>query len=734
MTSQIRNTFIQAYLDLNKTLVKTLSIKSTYGIYAINKELTLQYGESAVDRFNPSSWKYYKNLAGEYHSTDTPINVISLDTRQEILFSVENLRQHTATAEGYQYGTRYYHALIAQFPTQEFLIHGILNPCDKAKAIAAENGTILSYPPALVDENETTLIMELESFIKLYQARWDVSAFALTDPYYGTVQRALLALQLLPKLLNLRLKRCKTDEVHTFHLQQYLASHHKLDRWLPYLTREQALWLYRNVVYLERNAGKVDNFQVLVQNLLDTRHIPVSEYSVRQFGIFDSEDYPVLQVRRRQVGAITSATQEDFIDMENFYAKEKKTVYGNPRYLELAEKRITHALAVSPSSVIRTKDLVSSMIDLTDSVPDPLPDVLLRQWVAMTHQGFYNVVIDFQDPKTTETYSLLSWDAVLYMLYLTFKMEDVPFTKMPTAANVKFRIHPKPQLSELTDLIEPGLEELIPLAVELLAKQPELGPCFSVAGFNELTTKIYNECTRQRHLLSATDDLYARGVLEKMILKLYGSSLRDFGRDELVEAWRARINLPIYDRSHSEAQELIKEIFERATGFRIDETKQLRNVQKALIQLFETLSSYSIQFMTEINDSRVLVTNGASLRLGNISEYPQDQTKIKVGIQVLSVENTVQDENYTHSQLDESISAVHDHIQDSIRLDEAADLDISVSTNTPVTSNHFANSFQMSYQIPDPVTNQMVTYPHLSLDEMLTQDQLKALKFVGNNL
>lgn len=731
MTSQIRNTFIQAYLDLNKTLVKTLLIKSTYGIYAINKELTLQYGESAVDRYNPSSWKYYKNLAGEYHHTDTPMNVISLDTRQEILFSVENLKQHAATAEGYQYGTRFYHALIAQFPTQEFLIHGILNPCDKAKAIAAENGTILSYPPALVDENETTLIMELESFIKLYQARWDVSAFALTDPYYGTVQRALLALQLLPKLLNLRLKRCKTDEVHTFHLQQYLASHHKLDRWLPYLTREQALWLYRNVGYLERNSGKVDNFQTLLKNLLDKRGIPVAEYSIRQFASFDNNGYPILQARRRQVGAVLPASQESHIDMDLFFEKEQKTAYGNPRYFELSKKRMTHALAVSPSSVIKTKDLESVMVDLTDSIPDPLPDVMLRQWVAMTHQGLYNVVIDFQDPKTTETFSLLSWDAIVYMLYLTCRMENLPFSFIPATANVKFRLHPKPNVSELTRLIEPGLEALIPIAEDLVMKQPELSDCFSVDSFNKLATKIYTECTRQWYLLSGTDDLYARGVLEKMILKLYGSSLRDFSKGEEAEVWRARNNLPVYDRSYTEAQELIKEIFERATGYRIDETKKLRNIQKALIELFETLSSYSIQFMTEINDSRLLMTNGSSLRLGNISEYPKDKTRVRIGMQVLDLQSFVQDENYVHSQLDESILAVQQHIFDDIRLDQAADLDISTSANTPMVSNHLATSFQVTYQIPDPVTNELVTYPHLSLDELLTQDQLKALKFVG---
>ena len=80
----------------------------------------------------------------------------SLDTLETILFSKENLELHPLTRESYQFGTRYYYNLLNKYPNQEFLIKGILYPCDINKAIEAEDGEILSYQSDLVEEQEET--------------------------------------------------------------------------------------------------------------------------------------------------------------------------------------------------------------------------------------------------------------------------------------------------------------------------------------------------------------------------------------------------------------------------------------------------------------------------------------------------------------------------------------------------------------------------------------------------
>jgi hypothetical protein len=57
--------------------------------------------------------------------------------------------------------------MIVFIPDQIDLINGILTPCTMEQALSATDGDILAYPSYLVEENETTLIKELQDFIKV---------------------------------------------------------------------------------------------------------------------------------------------------------------------------------------------------------------------------------------------------------------------------------------------------------------------------------------------------------------------------------------------------------------------------------------------------------------------------------------------------------------------------------------------------------------------------------------
>ena len=142
-TSPLINSFQKAYSEHCFNLIKTLSIKSSIHALLINEGLR----DSLTDYEIPSDktkWKYYLNVSGEYHSSDSLMQVTSLDTREIIIFSKENLEIHVATADAYRYGSREYYSLVNKYPDKENLILGILNPCDINKAVDSEDGTILS--------------------------------------------------------------------------------------------------------------------------------------------------------------------------------------------------------------------------------------------------------------------------------------------------------------------------------------------------------------------------------------------------------------------------------------------------------------------------------------------------------------------------------------------------------------------------------------------------------------
>lgn len=639
MSSNKRDNFIQAYHDLNIALVKSLVIKSDYAPEAINKQIKLDHGSSAVDNFTPESWKYYMNLAGEYHPLDREMVVTSLDTREQILFSPLELVRHTATAEAYQSGSRYYRSLLRDFPDQEALIHGVLYPADKEYAISAKEGSILAYNATLVEDHEKTLIIELEGYIKRVMARWYVAAYTLSDPYYAADFFSKLGGLCLLEILRLRRDRCKTSEVHSFHLREYFASHSGLDRYLRFLTRGQALYIYRNIKFIQRNAGNTFMFDELISELLDVRGIPLVDYTVRQLQEETVEGYPVLKARRVHLTTTRSVGLDPYVPVSILFDKEIKTARGNQRYFDVKENAMTHKLATANSSVTQTKDLESSMVDLSGSVPDTMPDVFMRQWISMTQAGLYNVVVNFQDPITTEERSLMSRDAIIYMAYLTLKSENYYFEKLPPIENIKFRKHPRPVVDDLLVLIPNGIDYdwLRLLAYDLVSAQPILTNCYSVNTFHEMTAKIYDECLRHFYLCASTGDPMMRGVLEQMCGRLFSVAYWDFADGEDIEAWRVRNSLPAFNYTKSQAAIVIKEIFERATGYRIDETNQVRFVQRAMINMFQDLSSYSIQIIREINDDEVFLMCMPEIRIGTKGGQGQTDVVIRQGLHINSI-------------------------------------------------------------------------------------------------
>ena len=156
------------YIESIFELAKTLTIKSEYSAIKVNEAAALAFPSLSVDPIDKTTWKYYRNICGEYHATDEPMSIKSLDTMQTITFSKDNLAIHSSTALAYRYGSRYYRELVARFPEQEELIIGILYPAKMQEAINAPDFTVLAYPSYLVEDNEEDLVRNINSWLQDY--------------------------------------------------------------------------------------------------------------------------------------------------------------------------------------------------------------------------------------------------------------------------------------------------------------------------------------------------------------------------------------------------------------------------------------------------------------------------------------------------------------------------------------------------------------------------------------
>ena len=718
--------FLKLYLEENKTLAKTLVVKSQTSIDVINDRIMLLYGKAAVDSYDPTSWKYYKNITGEYHSLDKSMVITSLDTLEDIVFSKANLAIHTTTAKEYRYGSRYYYSLLERFPEQEQLILGILYPCDINIAINSDDGAILSYPAYLVEPQELTLIDELERFIKGYLVRWNVQAFGLSDNLYNTAQHALMYLAILPRLLNLRLKRCHTNEVHSFHVQQYLASHGHLDRYLPYMTLKQALYLYRNIRYIERNSGKAEQFKALVDHLLTERRIPLNEFSVRQLATFDDHYYNDITIRRKAVNPQYNIPEKDYFELSKLFDKERPLVYGNAQYLEDHDLKIQRKLQNSNSSVLQSKDLESTMIDYNDSFPDTLQMVLLRQWAYMSQKGYYNASITFRDPKTLQSQILNVDDAFIYFCYVNLKSIGINITALPNFINLKQRKRVIPNYITLLQIVKN--DDLTSTAQRLVTGQPMMTVKHSVSSFFDFCNTLYQETLYHWYLISNTHDLEHRGYISNMIYSLYeDENLLLSSGDMPIDQWLYNKNLPTYNYDYTQAQELSKELFAKATGLTVDNTKLLKNIQRALVSALRQLSSYSVQFITEINASRITPVPWAAIRTGNVKCYQQQTPYIEINTEVIDVKGTANTEYKIESVVDKNYIDIVTREHTNIRVDTKTNL-IHYQKLTKSYELYFSSYRIMSNNVLDDNSLMIGGYTY----DQLTLEQQQSIKTLYN--
>lgn len=651
--------FLQSYINDNTILAKTLLIKSSVSSDTINDYIRLTNGSSAVDDGDPTSWKYYLNISGSYHPLDTPMTVTSLDTLEDIIFSKENLSVHITTAEAYEYGSRYYYSLVNKYPNQEQLILGILYPCDITEAIEAEDGTILSYPHKLVEEQETTLILDLEDFIKRYLVRWNVKTYGLSDTLYNVSYHAVLYLNILPKLLNLRLARCKTEEAHSFHIKEYLASHTNLDIYIPYMTLKQKLWLYRNIRYIFRNNGTIEQFKTLVVKLLTDRRIPLNEFSVRQLNGFDSNYYPELSVRRKAINNQYNIPEKDYFTIDELNEIEKPLVYGNDTYIDANKEKVSLSFKTSISNAIQSKDLESNMIDYNDAVPMPLESVLLSLWVNMASEGLYDVVVNFKDPRTSEIISLYAMDAFIYMYYISLNASGVQIDTIPNYINIKSHKLDLVTIDEMLSVTDSTFKDLKDIGNSILGSQPPIVPTYSISNFFDLGYNLFKESYKHWFIVSSTQDLYKRALVENMILTLYEDKNIKLANDNInINDWLTERNLEIYNFNSSDAEQIIQNIFLGATGLVIDNSKLLKYIQKAMINILSQLSSYSVQFITKINDSGIKPLNWAAIRVGNIKIETEHKQFVRDEILVNGLSSTIKSNSSVEADItvDDTIS------------------------------------------------------------------------------
>ena len=702
-------------------------IKSELHARLINSEIELKYPDVDVDTTDPSTWKYYLNLAGKQHILNKDIYITSFDTQEEILFNSENFKVHKQTRTNYLVGTKNYYLLLKKYPEEELFIHGSLYPVDLAKAVAAKDLAILYYDQTLVEPQESSLINELQTFINDYDIRWNVRPFISSDELYPAAQHAIFTLNLLQKLVNIRLNNCMTHEAHSFHIKKYLASHYGLDIYVDYMSLSQAMFLYKNLRYIERNIGKVDTFKTLVKKLIEERNLfSLYELSVRQLHSINEDYMPKLLAKKQNITSEVNSAEKDFFEMEVFNEHQRPLAVDNEWVLDNYYPNIEHSLATNNSNSIKTKFLLSEAVDYKDALPYTLDECLLKHWMSWANNGNYHSYVTFNNALVETNNYLHVTDAFIYMLYLNkgyFRiMDDV----IPAMINTRRIKDVKPKLEELLALI-PNVEHryLTTRAQEILDKWPKTEYVITSESFYRKCTEIHDYYLWQWYLISNTHDkdyeAYIKAMCDYMWvdeclpLDTTYTTFTDFVINK---------GLPEYKDKPIKVIRTINNIFNVCCNYEVDPYKQLRNIQEKLIEAMMLLSSYSINIIRSINPSKIKLAGWSDIRIGNIKHHIKDDEYSSLTLDVLKNSGTCKNYNLTDVALADTnpetakyvsytqieiidIEAELNNFRVKVYIENTLDIEKTHGSGAGInkvelnyyTSNNFGSSVNSTYQI-----------------------------------
>lgn len=677
------NPYYQIYRNKTIALVGSLVVKLSPVADKLNDHAEMLGFATSSDK---STWRYYKHLAGEYHDADTPMMVTSLDDGTEIVFDKTVLSLHKKTRSVFNNTPAYVKQLMLKYPIQSNLVRGILNPVDKATAIAAAEGTILMYDTTLVESQELSIISDMERMIRSYLYQYMMESLALTDEYFVAVKITDLFAQLVPWTMALRFSYVHTAQAHSFYIRMYLASHGHLDEFMPYLTTQQLMYLYRNVRYIENNVGKQSTHDDLVKNLMSVRAIPVYEYRLKHKAIdLEGTTLQPLPVFVREKVNLNTAIESRNVDewpIADIIRKEIPAARDNTLYVDNYITETRDDMAMSSISNLPTKILEAAAVDPEDLQPFKLIDVLISELIHLAADGKYIGYVEVMNPVSGAPMKLSIKDAFVLFLYSYYAgkhgiyMETVPSVLAIDVA--KFQWIPDAEYRKLLpdnpwgrwdddiDYFMNGQHELI-------------NPITTAEDFMDLCVEVVNRKRARYEYVYRGDrlpDIAARRALfnhsytditrsfASANYKTYAEFLRYIGLDptEMIdETW--------LDLAHT--------VLDAVTHFETEGIISLREIQSAMVRLFKRLSSYTIQFIETITSTDSAVADPCTLGYEVVMG-----DELGIGMAILPAPKVVTSPGYLESDIDYELPIVEMKVVNDVNVGSAfADIGLDTSVD-----------------------------------------------------
>ena len=444
---------IQLYHKEILDFLRTVTIKFEPFAYLMGQDYMAAHGlTNPHEPWNP----YYIHMAGEYTEEELAtgtnlmyVYTVEKELPEKILFDKNLVNTNPKTAALYRVPNDEYTHLQELYPQNLGLIQNIVYPVESVEAaIEAPNLSLLAYDASMLEVNERESIIScLRNFLAMVKTRWWINEYTYEDMYAATFWGMLW--QLLPMvLLYQRFDNIKTPYVHSFHVWEYLTSK-GLGDYRDVLTTNQALWLYRNIDFIQKNKGKESNLHILAENLLSESYISLLYKDMYQ----NSTNFRSTLVTRPDFISFNTITNEQekveqLDDLNPRLVKSGLEVNSAAQYIKDTEVKLgTHNYNILPTKYLEFKKDSISTSSYALSVNFFLHTLMYR---LSENKLSYNVKVS--DPFGGTSIKLYVADMFLLCYYCSLRSVGITPTYIPKTAYVSLPfIMEKPRYADVND-------------------------------------------------------------------------------------------------------------------------------------------------------------------------------------------------------------------------------------------------------------------------------------------
>lgn len=689
------------YIESVFSLTRSIVIKDPYAAEKINDFIMSLYPVHGiyVDLDRPDTWKYYLNLAGRYHALDKPMYIVSLDTLETILFDRDVLLRHRATFRAYSIGSRYYNELVAQYPLQETLIRGIVQPVDLDVAIKAKDFTILAHDKSLIEPQETTLLDQLQEWIWIFTKRWINADYRYVDELYATTIVNEIYAFIPNVVMSIRRENCLTYRAHTFHIWNYLESLGNLGQYRPFLNLRQTMWLYRNIRWVLNNAGKQDTHAELMRVLLTERGIPLGKYDIEldTSAITNGGVHLEGTVQRRALNLFEILPDEPVFKTFNYLIdKQQPLAKDNILSQETSLTAAKQLTRYSNVSRLPTKAYESEMLDLSLTNIFPLEDIIVNHWLYLAANNRYTANITVENPYTATPVAMTVKEAFVLWIYFYNVMNHFELTSIPKPQAFAVRRVPAPTYEELRAITEARHVSDMDI-ITALDDSIEIGQIISTETFYETCANIQQNQLRRREQWMVKEHYMARAQMEALATAFYHSPQCELvDQDITYLEW---FNLKGWDfntLSRYDVELFMTNILSAATGLNTQTVISLKDIHTAMLRLMAQLGTYATHYIQTLNAVDAVVPDIQYVRVGDLKDRANSTLWIpRIGSYVIKLSDR------TTVRSDIAILDKSDFVNVINRCDEVVDIPVDIISN--LVANHrsmvFGNVGQLDMEV-----------------------------------